>query len=204
MLTPEQAEFSAVCFEKWLRIKDEVKNWEEKQQCFGPVTINLADPSHSALLRRLLNGQEPLYKPPPRRYSYPCYDLGEGKEVQVHEVWEREDIDYLKGKVVIDQSRSWQWIEKGKVLIHDNGDIFSFNAEKKQLKMTSTELIFERLKYDGTDDELLAMLSAAGAKPEKLEHRRYVATVPVEAVAGLQKIARITWEPAHVRKKEKI
>ena len=61
------------------------------------------DADHSSLLRRLLRGKKPLKKAPPRRFSYPCYDLAEGKEVDILEATDWPE----RGKVVIDQCGDW-------------------------------------------------------------------------------------------------
>jgi hypothetical protein len=56
------------CFEKWLEV---TARYEKHPH---PV-----DPSHSALLRRLVSGKDVLPFPPPKRFSYQAYDLAEGK-----------------------------------------------------------------------------------------------------------------------------
>ena len=58
-----------------------------------------SDAKHSSLLRRLLAGKPALEEPPPLRYSYPCYELGEGKAVEIFDIFEDN------GSIVIDQYR---------------------------------------------------------------------------------------------------
>jgi len=67
-----------------------------------------ADIDHSALLRRLLEGEQALPVPPPKQYSYPAYNLVEKDEPQfVLGVWFSKDDDM----VVIEQS-PWRIVEK--------------------------------------------------------------------------------------------
>jgi hypothetical protein len=56
------------CVAKWLDIKNKYR---------GDVTTG-PDVQHSALLRRLLEGKEPLPEPPPLMNSYPDYNAVEG------------------------------------------------------------------------------------------------------------------------------
>lgn len=72
-----------------------------------------ADIGHSALLRRLLDGKEPLPDPPPRSFSYPWYSLIEDGEGFPMEVWEGHPklfSDYPA--LVIDQCGCWKILEK--------------------------------------------------------------------------------------------
>lgn len=113
MFTHEQIDFAIDCYKKYYRIREDN----------GYNSPRDVDIDHSSLLRRLLSGKEPLPKPPPKRYSYPSYDLGEGKPVKISELWEYEDM------VVIDQSKEWKWVDKVQgVLLHGNGDKYKFTS----------------------------------------------------------------------------
>lgn len=102
----DQIHFAQRCVAEWMRICD-----DNKRGC-GP-----ADASHSALLYRLLSGEKPLKVPPPKRYSYPCYSLGEGLKTEIQEI--REDPERYGDNVVIDQHKDWKWVDKEKGwLIH--------------------------------------------------------------------------------------
>jgi hypothetical protein len=118
-LTPEQIGFVVKQVGEWLDIRNE-KN----------LHTGFADACHSALLNRLLNGDKPLPKPPPKQFSYPSYALGEGQFVTITEIWEHPD----GGPVVIDQSPAWRWLDKDNgLLLHDNGDKFKYDPASKQL-----------------------------------------------------------------------
>lgn len=109
-----QIDFAVMCFKKYARIRDD--------NGYRPPSD--VDIDHSSLLLRLLSGKEPLPKPPPKRHSYPCYDLGEGKPVRISELWQYDDES---DKVVIDQSPAWNWIDKTQgILLHNNGDKYKF------------------------------------------------------------------------------
>lgn len=113
-LTEQQMDFARRCTSRWMQIY-------EKELKRLP---NWCDADHSSLLGRLLSGKEPLDKPPPLRFSYPDYDLAEGKEVQVMEVWQLEENEYsnfYKGYTVcVDQHVGWKWIERDEP-INDKG-----------------------------------------------------------------------------------
>jgi hypothetical protein len=128
-LTPGQAGRVTQAVATWFRVlrAEDEKRPEGSGRCFPPTD---ADVTHSALLQRLLSGKPPLPKAPPKRFSYPCYELGEGKPVKIHELWEGD----LGGRrcVVIDQCQDWEWVEVGHVdedrkLRHvPTGDIYRF------------------------------------------------------------------------------
>jgi len=63
-LTVDQA---VVAMARWLQIRQQ---WTPHAGAVNSATVD-----HSALLRRLLSGKEPLPTPPPRACSYPWYDL---------------------------------------------------------------------------------------------------------------------------------
>ncbi len=54
------------------------EGYTDKHRCPDGVPTD-ADALHSALLRRLLSGKEPLPEPPPLRHSYPDYAAVEDK-----------------------------------------------------------------------------------------------------------------------------
>lgn len=102
---------------QWLELYHQ--NWNSNDPAPTP-----ADASHSALLERLLRGQPPLPKPPPLRYSYPSYRLGEGERVEINEFNEYKDY------VCIDQSSNWTWYDRDKkMLVHSNGDLYQLTEE---------------------------------------------------------------------------
>lgn len=49
----------------------------------GSLISLTTDIAHSSLLERLLAGREPLLKPPPKRYSYPWYELVEDGQARL-------------------------------------------------------------------------------------------------------------------------
>jgi len=70
---------------KWLQVR------EEFEEGFELTTIDQlkADIDHSALLERMLDGEVPLPKPPPRAFSCPWYSLvdeGYGRPYEVEEI----------------------------------------------------------------------------------------------------------------------
>lgn len=60
------------------------------------------DVLHSALLPRLLSGKPLLERAPPLRFSRPAYELAEGEEVEISELYDEGD------HVVIDQCPEWR------------------------------------------------------------------------------------------------
>jgi len=60
-----------------------------------PAIPTDADADHSALLERLLGGQEPFAAPPPTSHSYPWYDLIEkGWALAGCELWHSQPSEY--------------------------------------------------------------------------------------------------------------
>lgn len=62
---------------RWLYIREFHESpsgtpWAQYDHGFAMRQMR-ADVDHSALLRRLLEGKEPLDEPPPKLYSYPVY-----------------------------------------------------------------------------------------------------------------------------------
>lgn len=80
-LTLAQIEFVLRQASRWLEIKEQEEYVGRKRKYSdGEFSQLRADVSHSALLRRLLSGKEPLEEPPPLEHSYPDYEAVEGKE----------------------------------------------------------------------------------------------------------------------------
>jgi hypothetical protein len=145
MLNLEQISFALKAFEEWLRI---YRKYETGNRHHGTDTDTptLADISHSSLLNRLLSGKQALSKPPPRRWSYPDYNLAEGKEVEIGE------LNITNEYIVIDQCSDWQIelnpanisaiqtldssAKQGIILKHVNGDFYllSEREEKRFLR----------------------------------------------------------------------
>lgn len=125
-LTPEQIGFVMKQVGEWLDIRNG-KN----------LHTGFADACHSALLNRLLEGKKHLSKPPPRRFSYPSYELGEGLPVTIQEIHDRPATGYAQKdewNVIIDQCGDWKWLHKDSGLLqHRNGDTFKYDFSTKQL-----------------------------------------------------------------------
>jgi len=119
-LNEEQIVFVRSCIMKWLTVKETL----------GKKTY-AADAIHSSLLTRLLEGKSLLPIPPPKRFSYPDYDLAEGKTVSIMEIWEDKE-----GVVVIDQEPAWKWVNKDNgVLMHEpTGDHYMFDIKDRTIK----------------------------------------------------------------------
>lgn len=241
LLGNNEMEFAIRCMSEWVRIKQDIAEWEDHAEnpngprIYRGASIGSPDPDHSSLLRRLMSGEKALIKPPPKRYSYPDYELGEGKLVVVSEVWER-DIGHLKGKVVVDQSPQWSWLNKEEGLLqHENGDVFFYQvvepteddikaclemsekmaqihggtaadhpvkpSPKKTLQLRLTELEF-RPQYQRTDDEVVKAIEAVGGKITEVLEKEwgFVALVPPDKVADIDKVAYAAWTPKYVRR----
>lgn len=109
----DEIEFVLKCFKKYVSVMEDL----------GSKGITTADIDHSALLHRLLEGKPMLEKAPPKCFSYPCYDLGEGKPVRIIDIHgPYDDAEY---GLVIEQSKNWKWIDQAiGILQHKNGDFF--------------------------------------------------------------------------------
>jgi hypothetical protein len=94
---------------EWISIKEDEAKKADTAFFYGSLKISAADIDHSALLRRLLDGERPFKYPPPRSFSYPWYEVMDGKEHSVMEVW--VDSQGLAEYVVINQSR-WNILRK--------------------------------------------------------------------------------------------
>lgn len=143
-LTPDQANFAVRAMCKYINVREDV----------GYGLPSSADVSHSSLLYRLLTGKPLLEKPPPKAYSYPCYELGEGLPYYVTDgPFDVPDASDGYG-VVISQSRAYKWVDREKgILLHKNGDDFQFLANPR----------YEKGQYD---DETYSVVLATGVLPK--------------------------------------
>lgn len=119
-LTDEQIQFAIDCMAEWIHYRGQ--------------GVTSADIDHSCLLQRLLRGKPALKKTPPKRFSCPDYDLGEGKEVEIYEINELPD-DFPVGEVCIDQDSNWNWQDKdNNILIYNrSGELYKYyNKENKK------------------------------------------------------------------------
>ena len=120
MLNEEQQEFALECFCEWSYI---VENYNPPGH-----KITSADIDHSSLLKRLLSGEKALEAPPPKLYSYPCYELALGEKIQIEEPKEYDDDEDL----VIGQNHLWKWHDKDKKIV-------THLPSKRQFQWTSHE-----------------------------------------------------------------
>jgi hypothetical protein len=101
--------FSIQCLLRWLKIR------EAEGHSF-PVSVKQleTDIAHSALLTRLLNGQEPLPEPPPKSSEYPWYDIVEKGKGEPNDVWEAEDdLEQAFGyKALVIDKHPWRILRK--------------------------------------------------------------------------------------------
>lgn len=78
-------------------------------------SVGVPDPSHSALLYRLLSGKDPLPIAPPKSYSRPNYHLGEGSpcvvEAFILEGEEEAVCDQCRYKIVRKESDNTYLLE---------------------------------------------------------------------------------------------
>lgn len=79
--------------------------WIDFMKDIGRDPIGV-DVEHSALLKWMLEGNEPLPKAPPLVHAYPCYELGQGKPVIVHDIFDL-DIPGIGHRTVIDGYHDW-------------------------------------------------------------------------------------------------
>jgi hypothetical protein len=106
------------------------------------LPVNLPNIDHSSLLQRLLNGKPLLEKAPPKRFSYPAYELAEGKEVEIHEI---SDLDPSWGygpdrTVAIDQHIEWTWVDKEKGILKHllSNELYVFETRSATRKTLRT------------------------------------------------------------------
>lgn len=91
-------------FSYWLQVR------ESEGFNFPSSYVQLeADIMHSSLLRRIIRGDKIFEEPPPRAFSYPCYELlesGQGKPFEVI-----FDDTFLKFPCLIIDQSFWKIIE---------------------------------------------------------------------------------------------
>ena len=109
------AERALHVFYTWLSLRE--KNGLDWPYSSNKMAVNM---SHSALLRRMLDGKDPLPEAPPKRWSYPWYELIESGRAEPKEVWECDE-NYAViplgepspagARLIIDQ-HAWEIIER--------------------------------------------------------------------------------------------
>ena len=123
-LPKEQIDFAVDCVSKWIRIA-------------GGLPSS-ADADHSSLLRRLLDDKSAFLYPPPKMYSYPCYELSEGKPVEVDACDVHSDMPspFPEGTVSIGQSIAWEWHDKDRQVVKHklSGDLYSLREGVSRTK----------------------------------------------------------------------
>lgn len=105
-LTIEQCEFACKMVCKWMNVCEDNNRGTSS-----------ADVDHSALLRRLLQGGKPHANPPPKRRSYPAWSLVEQEEIEIQDFYESDLGIEDKEKIVVDQHREYEWVDKEKKII---------------------------------------------------------------------------------------
>ena len=130
-LEPDQIDFAIKMMSEWARICEDNNRGTSS-----------ADVDHSSLLYRLLSGKKALETPPPLRFSYPCYHLGEGKKVEIHNVRDNEpDLHDVLGEVSIDQNSRWKWDDKesGVLVYVPTGDKYQLSKGPQKSKRRNLE-----------------------------------------------------------------
>lgn len=124
-LDEQQIRYAMTCVMQWIEIYQANMD-KPSDRMLAPNTARPTPPDaiHSALLYRLLQGKKPFRNPPPKRFSYPSYEMAEGLPCQVMEIWEhtqgniRPDLwaEFLERSngytIVVDQHIGWKWINK--------------------------------------------------------------------------------------------
>lgn len=101
--------WSIQCLIDWLKIRQ-----EQGQTVPTNAEDFAAEVDHSALLRRLIEGKQPLPNPPPLSYSYPWYELMEKGWAIPTEVWEGNEkfnAEQQFQALVINQ-QPWRIVDK--------------------------------------------------------------------------------------------
>ena len=104
-LTSEQCEFACKMICKWMNVCED-----------NDRGVSSTDVSHSALLRRLLQGGMLHENPPPKRMSYPAWSLVEQEEIEIRDLYESDLGIERKETVVVDQHCEYEWVDKEKKL----------------------------------------------------------------------------------------
>lgn len=135
-LTPVQIEFVMGCVSHWMRIC-------ERETGSMP---NDADAYHSALLPWLLEGNKAFPKPPPLRFSNPCYALAAGEEVPVidfHETHPRsgDATEPVEAYIAIDQTLAYVWHNKAERIVRHvpSGDLYAIRDGEHTVLMGGVE-----------------------------------------------------------------
>lgn len=109
--------------------KHKVGRWLD----IGGNTRTGPDADHSALLFRLLSGKEPLPKAPPKRMSYPWYELGEGEKIELDPEFHKViEYDWTKKPFVqVADSGPFEWHDKknGILVYPPSGEHFRYWKE---------------------------------------------------------------------------
>lgn len=131
-LDRDQINFAIRCFAQWVRVREDLN-----------MSVTSADVDHSVLLHRLLSGFPLLEKAPPKRFSYPCYELGDGKEVLIFDISELENYKIFDRKrellyegcvVCIDQEASYVWEDRDKNILRHvpSGDLYQLTNKDEE------------------------------------------------------------------------
>jgi len=138
-----EMEFAIICFNKWLWIREK---WEESE--FPPRSLTQIgiDAEHSSLLRRLLEGKEPLEYPPPRSFSYPNYSLAENDDWHTSEFFIHKEDDNIRGYPLIAINQMTWRIEKE--IEPDKKFILSY---REDCPCYEAEIKLTEFKYNGID-----------------------------------------------------
>lgn len=132
--TADDIEFVCKQVRLWLEI------CEKNNRQIGP-----ADVDHSSLLRRLLAGKSPHAEPPPKRFSYPAWELVESEEIEV------QDISDVNGNISVDQHAGYSWLDQ----------------QNQILKYDRLNLIFQIIEKNVVPD---ASFLAEGSDPEEYKY----------------------------------
>jgi len=103
---PEPEWQGVVVFLRWLECQE--KGGKERPGTFNRFLVNA---SHSALLRRLIDGKEPFEHPPPLNRSYPWYELMETGKATASDVREYGNATSPPVKIGIN-SGMWLILDK--------------------------------------------------------------------------------------------
>jgi len=101
--------WSIQCLLRWLEVRE-----AEGHPFPDSVRKLKEDIDHSALLGRLLSGQEPLDDPPPKTMAYPWYEIIEKGKGEPSQVWEAQSdlVSALGFKAIIIDGYPWRILEK--------------------------------------------------------------------------------------------
>lgn len=126
---------------KWLRIKEEF----EDDFSLSSVDQLEADIHHSALLERMIDGEEPLDLPPPLNNGYPWYSLVENGEAEAYEAVEIErggkkyliiDQDFWE---IVETVSQEEWVVKHKNMPETKWEVKKFGDNWKVKRFPETQ-----------------------------------------------------------------